>query len=114
MCGRFALGRAPREIAQLFQLEDPPDILAPRFNVAPSQMIPVIEREAGTASNKLLLMSWGLVPRWAKSPKEGPRPINARSETIRKSAPFRASSKDRVREPWTKAHGSIYQTGLRL
>jgi putative SOS response-associated peptidase YedK len=27
-------------------------------------------------------LRWGLVPLWAKDPSDGPKPINARSETI--------------------------------
>lgn len=94
MCGRFALGRAPSLIAELFNLADIPEILQPRFNVAPSTFIPIVEHEPDEEGNKLLLARWGFVPRWAKElPKI--RPINAKGEAVRKGPMFRASFKDR-------------------
>lgn len=35
------------------------------------------------------------IPRWAKSATDGPRPVNAKAETVRTSPPFRDSFKDR-------------------
>ena len=40
-------------------------------------------------------MRWGFVPRWAKDPKSGPKPINAKAETVATNAAFRASFRDR-------------------
>jgi putative SOS response-associated peptidase YedK len=56
------------------------DALPPRYNVAPTAIVPAI---AGTrAGRRLGTMSWGLVPSWADDPTTGPRPINARAETL--------------------------------
>jgi putative SOS response-associated peptidase YedK len=42
-------------------------------------------------------MQWGLVPSWASSPSEGPRPINARVETLQDKPAFaEALSRRRV------------------
>ena len=53
--------------------------LAPRFNAAPTQTLPVIVRQS---PNHLALMRWGLVPSWAKDASIGSRMINARVETV--------------------------------
>ena len=50
-----------------------------RFNVAPTQTMPVIVRHS---PNSVELMRWGLIPRWAKDPSPGLRTINARAETV--------------------------------
>lgn len=35
------------------------------------------------------LTQWGLVPNWAKEPRVGPRPINARTEGVESKPTFR-------------------------
>ncbi len=45
MCGRFTLARSnPEEIADAFGLDEVPDLpgLEPRYNVAPTQAVPVL------------------------------------------------------------------------
>jgi putative SOS response-associated peptidase YedK len=83
MCGRFLLG-IPEEIVQRFEIKDLDlnvDELVPRFNIAPSQSIPVITRNA-KGDNHLGYMKWGLVPFWAEDEKIGYKMINARAETL--------------------------------
>lgn len=89
MCGRFFLSKSAAEIARHFDLGDEP-VLAPRFNIAPTQAIPVIRCKDGDAAARVLeLRSWGFVPRFAKQPRAGKRPINARAETVATSPLFR-------------------------
>jgi hypothetical protein len=79
MCGRFSLRANPRAVATLFDLPSVPD-LAPRYNVSPTQPVAVVGTKPGGQGRGLVMMRWGLVPRWSK----GDRPsahINARSET---------------------------------
>jgi len=64
-----------------------------RYNIAPSQPVPIIRVEAGAA--RILSASWGLVPSWAKDPKDGPRPINAMAETVTEKPTFRSVFKRR-------------------
>lgn len=59
----------------------------PRFNVAPSQQVPIIRM---SHEGKIVGRSaaWGLIPGWAREmPKT--RPINCRCETVDSSAMFR-------------------------
>ena len=65
------------------------DELGPRYNVAPTQPIPVVvQRDEGRL---IELHRWGLVPSFAKSGTAGARMINARAETVATSPAFRAS-----------------------
>ncbi len=56
----------------------------PQYNAAPSQMLPVV-----TASRKIELFKWGLIPGWADDPAVGNRMINARAETLTVKAAFK-------------------------
>jgi len=97
------------------ELAFPP--LAPRFNIAPQQMVPVVravapspdapagsDRKAGSdrmagsdrkAGYEVANMQWGLVPSWADDPKIGQRMINARSETAATKPSFRSAMRRR-------------------
>lgn len=91
MCGRFFLSRSGAEIARAFGLSEEP-VLAPRFNVAPSQPVPIVRARVEDGGRRVLEpMQWGFVPRFAKSRREGNRPINARAETIATTPLFRSA-----------------------
>lgn len=85
MCGRFSLATAGPIVAEIFAIDDPdPAVMADwraRYNIAPSQPAIVI-RAAGDGKRQLGMLRWGLIPRWAKDPKAGPAPINARADTV--------------------------------
>ena len=87
MCGRYELHTHPAAIALAFGLLEPP-ALAPRYNIAPMQQVPVV-RVRVEGSRECVEMRWGLVPRWAKDPSIGAKMINARSETIADKPSFR-------------------------
>lgn len=94
MCGRFTLNTPPEIIARAFDLPEVPD-LAPRYNIAPSQMVPVI-RETADHKRQVELMKWGLVPSWwKKDPGIGYKTINARAEGIADKPFFRAPFRNR-------------------
>ena len=59
MCGRFTASFEFREIKLLFNLQRDIPLLAPRYNIAPSQEVPVIVQNDG--KNELKSMKWGLV-----------------------------------------------------
>lgn len=70
--------------------------LAADFNVAPTKEVyAVVERPphrdtpADPPQRQLRVLTWGLVPSWAKDPSIGSRMINARSETVTEKPAFR-------------------------
>ncbi len=92
MCGRFTLTAGKKKLAESFAEFEPPEQLAPRYNIAPSQPIAVV---ANNGENKVEFFQWGLIPSWAKDPKIGNRMINARSETLAEKPSFRNAYKRR-------------------
>jgi putative SOS response-associated peptidase YedK len=91
MCGRFAISHIPGFFSR-FMIRDPEIEIQPRYNIAPTQDVPII---IARSPNRVVMMRWGLVPFWAKDPKIGNRLINARAETISTSPAFRSSVKKR-------------------
>jgi putative SOS response-associated peptidase YedK len=87
MCGRFTASFEFREIKVRYNLGRDRPLFARRYNIAPSQEVPVIVQEDGV--NELKPMRWGLVPSWAPDPSIGNRLINARAETITEKPSFR-------------------------
>ncbi|MDY6868912.1 MAG: SOS response-associated peptidase, partial [Chloroflexota bacterium] len=92
MCGRFTLTLDPGEIQELLDLGPFVHIIQPRYNIAPSQPIPIVK---DVKSRSVELYRWGLVPFWADDPDIGNRMINARSETASEKPSFRAAFKYR-------------------
>jgi putative SOS response-associated peptidase YedK len=81
MCGRYASSRGADDLVAHFGVEEPPEEeLAPSYNVAPTDPVPVVLERSGT--RRLKVVRWGLVPSWAKDAKGAARLINARSETL--------------------------------
>lgn len=85
MCGRYSL-ICTDDLGNRFRVFLPTLGCRSRFNVAPSQTMPVVVHDEQT---ELVPMMWGLVPHWAKTPAEGHRPINARAETLAERPMFR-------------------------
>jgi putative SOS response-associated peptidase YedK len=99
MCGRYTLSSPADLIADLFGLAETPE-LAPRYNIAPTQEVPVVrvlEAVAGEGDSRrqLDLLRWGLVPFWADDPAIGNRMINARAESVATKPAFRQSFRKR-------------------
>ena len=91
VCGRYTL-KAPREaIAEAFDLADVPQLL-PRYNIAPTQAVPVVRLDPASGERGLSLLQWGLIPSWADDPAIGNRLINARAETVAEKPAFRPLS----------------------
>jgi len=85
MCGRYSL-ICTDDLGNRFRVFLPTIGCRSRFNVAPSQTMPVIVHDEQT---ELVPMAWGLVPHWAKTRSVGHRPINARAETLTERPMFR-------------------------
>ena len=92
MCGRFVLVALAEVMAEMFELHTAPDVVAQRFNIAPSQQIAVITNER---PHELSWHHWGLIPSWAREKRIGNRMINARSETAAEKPAFRAAFRSR-------------------
>ena len=86
MCGRFVITSPPAAIRQAFGYAEQPNF-PPRYNIAPTQPIPVVIVENGERHFKL--MRWGLVPGWVKDPRQFSLLINARSETVLEKPAFK-------------------------
>ncbi|MCC6579495.1 MAG: SOS response-associated peptidase [Phycisphaeraceae bacterium] len=81
MCGRYTLVSDLNRLIREFGITGQMPRLEPRYNIAPSQPVPVVLMgEDRTIS--LRLMRWGLVPHWSKDVTMGNRLINARIETV--------------------------------
>ena len=86
MCGRYVITSAPEAIRALFRYPEEPDF-PPRYNVAPTQPVPIVRINAGAPS--FALMRWGLIPSWVKDPRNYTLLINARGETVTEKPAFR-------------------------
>jgi putative SOS response-associated peptidase YedK len=96
MCGRYSLTRREAELVERFGIEQlllESDGLRPRYNVAPTQLVPVILDQGGQRT--LAEMKWGLIPFWTKDPKKTKPIINARSETIAEKPFFKTAANKR-------------------
>ncbi len=101
MCGRFSLTATPEEVQELFGLMEVDDF-PPRYNIAPTQPVLLViaapsqpEPGSNRPSRVAILARWGLIPSWAKDPKDLPLLINARSETAAEKNAFRAAMRHR-------------------
>ena len=95
MCARYTLTIVDDKfIAIYFELNSVPEII-PRYNIAPSQKVPVVGVKSDGLTRGWSELTWGFVPHWAQTPADGPKPVNARSETVRSSPPFRDSFRTR-------------------
>src|SRR5678815_5139264 len=93
MCGRFSATFEFREIKIRWNLQGDLPSVTPRYNIAPSQSVPVIVK--GEQGNEAKLMKWGLVPSWAPDPSMGQRMTNARSETLLEKPSFKQAVQKR-------------------
>jgi putative SOS response-associated peptidase YedK len=85
MCGRYTF-QPTEAFYRRFNTANRLDGLVPRYNIAPGQMVPVIIAQS---SRRIVLMHWGLIPRWAKDAKTAYKMINARVETLTQRPAFR-------------------------
>lgn len=93
MCGRYMITSPLEAVRALFGVEEGLN-LAPRYNVAPTQDVPVV-RLGEDGQRHLAMLRWGLVPHWAKDLSIGSRMINARGESVAEKPAFRDSFKHR-------------------
>jgi putative SOS response-associated peptidase YedK len=88
MCGRYAITSAPEAIRRLFCYDEQPNF-PPRYNVAPTQPVPIVRMFEG--KRQFALVRWGLIPAWVKDPRGFSLLINARGESLDAKPAFRAA-----------------------
>ena len=94
MCGRFTLTVSPDTLSSLFKAECSLPF-KPRYNIAPTQQVPVVRTSPEDNKLHIDLLKWGLIPSWAKDPSIGNHMINARSETVDQKPSFKSAIKHR-------------------
>jgi len=92
MCGRYVISSSPEAIRAAFGYGERPNF-PPRYNVAPTQPVPVVRLVDGKRS--FALMRWGFVPGWVKDPKTVSLMINARGESVGDKPAFRNAMRRR-------------------
>jgi putative SOS response-associated peptidase YedK len=95
MCGRYRLSRRKQIIEEHFDSVSGEEDWTPRYNIAPTQPVPVIRQHPKEPIRELSMIRWGLIPSWAKDPSGSARMINARAETASTKPAFRDAMKSR-------------------
>jgi putative SOS response-associated peptidase YedK len=95
MCGRYRLSRRKQLVEEYFDCVSHEPDWSPRYNIAPTQPIPVIRQNPKEPVRELSSMRWGLIPSWSKDPSAAAKMINARSETASTKPAFRDALKSR-------------------
>lgn len=91
MCGRYTLYSHEDDLASLFEVKPLP--LTERYNIAPTQEVPVVTERPG-GSREISFMRWGLIPHWVKDPADFKVNLfNARSESAAEKPSFRDAMK---------------------
>jgi len=96
MCGRYRLSRRKQIIEEHFDAADWQEDWSRRYNIAPTQPVPVIRQHPKQPVRQIATMRWGLVPHWAKDASSAASTINARSETAATKPAFRDPLKFRT------------------
>lgn len=103
MCGRYGLNVGAGDLARVYQaIGDDIDGWTPLYSIAPSTFVPMLIAVPGppaapdrpvpeepAAVRRLEPAQWGFRPAWAR--QGGPRPINARLETVATNRMFRTA-----------------------
>lgn len=90
MCGRYLLLSPAEAMRRLFEFEGSLPNFPARYNVAPTDSMPVVRLDS-QGRRELVLLRWGLVPPWAPDLSVGSRMINARGESVATKTAFRES-----------------------
>ena len=94
MCGRYRLSAKERYLRDHFGLDEDPSWV-PRWNIAPTQPIPIVRQDRKDPKRTFALVRWGLIPYWAKDASIGFKTINGMSETAAEKPAFRDAMRRR-------------------
>ena len=92
MCGRYLIEQIPEVYRAFYGYDERPNFPA-RYNVAPTQPVPIVFEERGR--RQFRLVRWGFWPSWLKDPSDFPLIINARAETMLEKPTFRGAIRHR-------------------
>lgn len=88
MCGRYRLSRRKQLVEEYFDSSGFDD-WQPRYNLAPTQPVPIIRQHPKEPRREFSIVRWGLIPSWGTDASGAARMINARSETVANKPAFR-------------------------
>jgi putative SOS response-associated peptidase YedK len=66
MCGRYRLSRRKQIIGEHFDAVSGEEDWTPRYNIAPTQSVPIIRQHPKESVREISLARWGLIPSWSK------------------------------------------------
>ena len=94
MCGRYSIAEPGQAILTALETDGAADGFdwSPVYSVSPRTRAPIVRDrllDEGDRVREAELSTWGLHPAWAKD--SGPRPINARLETVATNGMFRSA-----------------------
>jgi putative SOS response-associated peptidase YedK len=92
MCARYVITSPADAVRALFDYDERPNF-PPRYNVAPTQPIPVVRLVDRKRS--FALVRWGFLPAWVKDPKMFSLLVNARGESVLDKPSFRNAMRRR-------------------
>jgi putative SOS response-associated peptidase YedK len=92
MCARYVITSPADAVRALFGYDERPNF-PPRYNVAPTQPIPIVRLLDGKRS--YALMRWGFLPAWVTDPRTFSLLINARGESVLDKPAFRNAMRRR-------------------
>jgi putative SOS response-associated peptidase YedK len=110
MCGRYTLAHSTEEIVDRFGLKQLKLPITARYNIAPSQLVPIIianqranpnygatAGSSGVFDDGYLIEAarWGFVPSWSRDLAKTPPMINARAESASEKPTFRTAFRAR-------------------
>ena len=94
VCGRYWLTAKERYIRDHFGLDE--DVSwTPRWNIAPTQLVPIVRQDRNEPKRTFGLARWGLIPYWAKDRSIAAKTINAMSEIVAEKPAFRDAMRRR-------------------
>ena len=91
MCTRYVFTDPAEAVRSWFRItaDDTPN-WPPNYNVAPTHIMPIVRPTREGDGREVAMMEWGLVPWFSKDGKREWSTMNARSETVRTAATFKA------------------------
>jgi putative SOS response-associated peptidase YedK len=94
MCSRYMLVSPADLLAKATGMRVFP-LVQPRYNVAPTQNMPVVRSATAGGDRETAMLRWGLVPSWSRAAKMKSMLINARAETVAEKPAFREAFRRR-------------------